>query len=39
MIYLCGIKSIEGKVMTKTAFYQRNYSKTLVLGLIVTSGC
>jgi hypothetical protein len=32
-------QSIEGKVMTKKAFYQRNLSKTLVLGLIVTSGC
>lgn len=39
MIYLCGIKSIEGKIMTKKAIYQANHSKTLVLGLIVTSGC
>lgn len=32
-------QSIEGKVMTKKAFYQANHSKTLVLCLIVTSGC
>jgi hypothetical protein len=32
-------QSIEGKVMTKTAIFQANLSKTLVLGLIVTSGC